>query len=75
MAPLIFHQLSFSFRFLSPCSSLLALCYLITLSARANTFGGIVTPICFAVLRFMISSNLSIVSTRRSYGWAPVMTF
>ena len=31
--------------------------HLITLSARANTFGGIVTPICFAVFKFMTSSN------------------
>src|SRR5918993_2878797 len=30
---------------------------LITLSASANTFGGIVTPICFAALRFITSSN------------------
>ena len=29
------------------------LCYLITLSARASTFGGIVRPICFAAFRLM----------------------
>jgi|RhiMetdeSRZDD1v2_1073273.scaffolds.fasta_scaffold650757_3 hypothetical protein len=28
-----------------------------TLSARANTLGGIVRPICFAAFRLMISSN------------------
>jgi hypothetical protein len=31
--------------------------YLITLSARASTFGGIVRPICLAVLRLITSSN------------------
>src|SRR5687768_10792105 len=43
--------------------------YLITLSARAKTLGGIVRPICLAVLRLMVSSNLSTVSTRRSPGF------
>jgi hypothetical protein len=32
-------------------------CYLITLSAHASTFGGIVRPRCFAVFRLMVSSN------------------
>src|SRR5262247_2112850 len=36
--------------------------YLITLSARASTFGGIVTPICFAAVRrnssFLISTQI-----------------
>jgi hypothetical protein len=36
---------------------LLAPCYLMTRSALASTFGGIVTPICFAVCKFMTSSN------------------
>ena len=31
--------------------------YLITLSARASTFGGIVRPICFAAFRLMMNSN------------------
>ena len=30
---------------------------LITLSALTSTFGGIVTPICFAALRLMTNSN------------------
>ena len=37
--------------------------HLMTLSALANTFGGIVTPIILAVLRLIISSNLSTIST------------
>ena len=35
---------------------------------RRRTFGGIVTPIILAVLRLMMSSNLSTISTRRSRG-------
>src|SRR5262249_58693945 len=31
--------------------------YRITLSALASTFGGIVTPICFAAFRLMMNSN------------------
>jgi hypothetical protein len=31
--------------------------HLITRSARANTLGGIVMPICFAVLRLITNSN------------------
>jgi hypothetical protein len=49
----------------SPCG------YLITLSARASTFCGIVTPICFAVLRLITSSNFVGCSTGRSAGLAP----
>ena len=45
--------------------------YLITLSALASTFGGIANPICFAVLRLMISSNFLGCSTGRSTGLAP----
>src|SRR2546422_2073664 len=37
--------------------------HLITLSARASTFCGIVTPICFAVLRLITNSNLVGCST------------
>src|SRR5262249_54533685 len=45
--------------------------YLITLSARANTFGIIVTPICWAVFRLITSSNLDAFSTGKSAGLAP----
>jgi hypothetical protein len=45
--------------------------HLITLSALASTFGEIVTPICFAALRLMTSSNLLGRSTGRSPGFAP----
>ena len=45
--------------------------YLISLFARASTSGGIVRPICFAVLRLMISSNFVGCSTGRSAGLAP----
>ena len=44
----------------------------ITLSARASTFGGIVTPICLAVFKLMISSNLVGCSTGRSAVFAPL---
>src|ERR1043166_9900190 len=37
--------------------------HLNTLSARASTFGGIVRPICFAVLRLITSSNFLSSST------------
>src|SRR5262245_29553572 len=43
----------------------------ITLSARANTFGGIVRPICFAVLRLMMNSNFFGCSTGRLAGLVP----
>src|SRR5262249_41207811 len=45
--------------------------YLITLSARASTSGGIVTPICLAVLRLITNSNLIGRSTGRSAGFVP----
>ena len=45
--------------------------YLITLSARANTFGGIVNPICFAVFRLITNSNFVGCSTGRSPALAP----
>src|SRR5688572_32825356 len=44
----------------------------ITLSALANTCGGIVRPICLAVLRLMTSSNFVGCSTGRSAGLAPL---
>jgi hypothetical protein len=45
--------------------------YLITLSARANTFGGIVRLICFAPFRLMMNSNFLGCSTGSSAGLAP----
>jgi hypothetical protein len=44
---------------------------LITRSALASTFGGIVRPICLAALRLITSSNLVGCSTGRSAGLAP----
>src|ERR1051325_1064034 len=46
-------------------------CHLMTLSALVSTRCGIVTPICFAVLRLITSSILSTVSTGRSLGLMP----
>src|SRR5262249_34689920 len=48
-------------------------CHLMTLSALANTFGGIVNPICLAVFRLITNSNLVGASTGRSAGFAPLM--
>jgi hypothetical protein len=45
--------------------------YLITRSARASTFGGIVRPICLAVLRLITNSNFVGCSTGMSAGFAP----
>ena len=45
--------------------------HLISLSARASTSGGIVRPICLAVLRLITSSNFVGCSTGRSAGLAP----
>ena len=45
--------------------------YLMTLSARASRFGGIVKPICLAVLRLIMSSNFVGCSTGRSPGFLP----
>ncbi len=45
--------------------------YLITLSARTSTFGGIVKPICLAALRLMMNSNFFGCSTARSAALAP----
>ena len=45
--------------------------HLITLFARASTSGGIVRPICFAVLRLITNSNFVGCSTGRSAGLAP----
>src|SRR6266480_2551711 len=46
-------------------------CHLITLSARSSTLGGIVRPICFAVLKLMTNSNFVGCSTGSSAGLAP----
>ena len=46
--------------------------HLITLSARASTFGGIVRPICLAAFRLMMNSNFVGCSTGRSAGLAPL---
>src|SRR5213593_2707404 len=48
------------------------LCHLITLSALAKTFGGIVRPICFAAFRLMINSNFVGCSTGKSAGLTPL---
>src|ERR1044071_6880941 len=45
--------------------------HLITLSALASTFGGIVRPICLAAFRLITNSNLVGCSTGRSAGLAP----
>jgi len=45
--------------------------YLITLSARARTCGGIVRPICFAIFMFTQNSNFVGRSTGMSAGLAP----
>jgi hypothetical protein len=45
--------------------------HFITLSARASTAGGIVSPICFAAFRLIISSNLVGCSTGRAAGFVP----
>ena len=46
--------------------------YLITLSARASTFGGIVRPICLAAFRLMMNSNFIGCYTGRSAGLVPL---
>src|ERR1044072_5251202 len=48
--------------------------HLITLSALASTLGGMVRPICFAVLRLITNSYLVGCSTGRSPGLAPFST-
>ena len=45
--------------------------HLITRSALASTFGGIVRPICLAAFRLMTNSNLVGASIGRSAGLAP----
>src|SRR5688500_1887429 len=48
--------------------------HLITLSARASTFGGIVNPICLAVFRLITSSKFLACSTGISVGVVPLRT-
>jgi hypothetical protein len=62
----MFFSLSRSTRHLT-----LAPSHLITLSALASTFGGIVRPICFAVFTLTANSNFPGCSTGRSDGWRP----
>jgi len=45
--------------------------YLMPLSARTSTFGGIVRPICLAAFKLMTNSNFIGCSTGRSAGLAP----
>ena len=45
--------------------------YLITLSARTSTLGGIVRPSCLAVFKFTMNSNFVRCSTGMSAGLAP----
>ena len=63
--PFIYFFLFFSSTFVNHLASL------DHLSARANTFGGIVKPICFAAFRLMMNSNLVGCSTGSSAGLAP----
>ena len=53
-------------------SVMLSAPYLITLSALASTFGGIVRPIFLAALRFITRSNFMGRSTGSSAGVAPL---
>src|SRR5262245_54250739 len=45
--------------------------HLITLSALASTFGGMVSPICFADMEFITRLNFVGCSTGRSAGFVP----
>ena len=49
--------------------------HLITLFARTSKFGGIVNPICLAVLRLMTNSNFVGCSTGKSAGLASFENF
>ena len=48
--------------------------HLITLSARAKTCGGMVNPICFAVLRLITSSTFVGCSTGKSVSFVRGLT-
>jgi hypothetical protein len=49
----------------------IGMAWLMTLSSRVSTFGGIVIPICFADFRFITNPNFIGCSTGRSAGLAP----
>jgi hypothetical protein len=51
---------------ISVAECLIPAAYLITFSARASTFGGIVRPICFAAFKLTTSSSFVSLSTGRS---------
>jgi len=68
----LFRISNFLQHFTALCPLLSAHRHLITLSALARTFGGIVRPICFAAFRLMISSNFVGCSTGKSAGFAPL---
>src|SRR5262245_54409561 len=53
-------------------SILFAPCYLMTRSARASTFGGIASPICFAAFKLITNSNVVGRSTGISMGFVPL---
>src|SRR4029077_14948299 len=57
--------------FLASCLTPFASFHLINLFARASTSGGIVRPICLAVLRLITNSNFVGCSTGRSAGLVP----
>jgi hypothetical protein len=62
-----FERYRFAFVEFCHCDS-----YLMTLSARASTLGGIVRPICLAVFKLITSSNFVGCSMGRSAGLAPL---
>ena len=70
----IFFFMSFSLSRidLSLDHSTLARAHLITLSALASIFGGIVKPICFAAFRLMMNSKFFGCSTGKSAGLTPL---
>ena len=68
---MFFLHRSFLLMFSSFNCLLFALVHLMTLSALASTFGGIVRPICFAAFRLITNSNFIGCSTGRSAGLAP----
>src|SRR5688500_7237991 len=53
------------------CLFIFTFAYLMSLSARPSTLGGIVRPICLAALRLTMNSNFIGCSTGRSEGLAP----
>ena len=65
-----FHSYIFCILGLEPRPQFNRIQFTITRSARINTFGGIVSPICLAALRLTMNSNLMGCSTGRSPGLA-----